>query len=145
MSDPEAVTRGCDQEVPGALVSTAEPSLGQICLQVHPGRAPALDVGRLATECEVIARRTEGVRGLGVSEGDDDGAYLNIVFATVDTATSWPRLREALLASTEFGAALMASSICMCTGEGGWDDYLLLYHFDPTVPLDDLVAGAGSA
>ena len=122
-----------------------ELSLGQICLQVHPGRAPALDIDRLAKECEVIARRTQGVRGLGVSQGDDDGAYLNLVFATADPATSWPTLREALLASTEFGAALMASSICMCTGESGWDDYLLLYHFDPTVPLDDPPSGAGSA
>lgn len=27
--------------------------------------------------------------------------------------------------------------IAYCQGEHGWDDYLLLDHFDPTVQLDD--------
>jgi hypothetical protein len=118
-------------------MSTAEPELGRICIQVHLGRAPALDVARLAEVCEGVARRTSGIRGINISEGEEDGAFVNILFAAMDPLASWPALKEALLESAEFGEALKVSCMCVCTGDDGWDDYLLLYHFDPTIPLDD--------
>lgn len=117
-------------------MSTQEKNLGQVCIQVHPGRAPALSISRLKEECEVVAKRTEGIRGIGVTEGEDDGPYLNIIFATEKPMDSWHKLRTALLESTEFGTHLKASCMCMCTGEDGWNGHLLLYHFDPKVPLD---------
>ncbi|WP_457417740.1 hypothetical protein [Roseateles sp. P5_E7] len=124
-------------------MSTTGPELGRICIQVHPRRAPALDVARLAEVSEAVGRRTPGIRGINISEGEEDGVFVNILFAAVDPLASWPALKEALLESAEFRDALKLSCMCLCTGDDGWDDYLLLYHFDPTVPLDDLAAGAG--
>jgi hypothetical protein len=118
-------------------MSEQEQSIGQVCIQVHPDRAPALNIGRLSEECEVIAKQTKGIRGIGITEGEDSGKYLNIVFATENPVDSWQKLKVVLLESTEFGTALKASCLCMCTGEAGWDDYLLLYHFDPEVSLDE--------
>jgi hypothetical protein len=118
-------------------MSEKEQSIGQVCIQVHPDRAPALNIDRLSKECEVVAKLTKGIRGLGITEGEDGGKYLNIVFATEHPVDSWRMLKEALLESMEFGAALKASCMCMCTGNAGWDDYLLLYHFDPEMDLDE--------
>jgi hypothetical protein len=40
--------------------------------------------------------------------------------------------------SSEFGGALAESSMAMCEGQRGWEDYLLLHHYDPAVQLDRL-------
>jgi len=118
-------------------------SIGQVCIQVHLGRAPELAVSRLSEECNVIAKKTKGIRGIEITEGEDDGPYLNIVFAAENPIDAWHKVKAALLESAKFDASLKASCMCMCTGENGWDDYLLLYHFDPKVPLDE--AGDGDA
>jgi hypothetical protein len=61
------------------------------------------------------------------------GAYLNIIFASVDPQRSWPSIREGLFESAEYGPHLKAAAIAMCTGVDGWNDYMLLYHYDPSV------------
>ena len=76
------------------------------------------------------------MRGFSAKRGDDDGAYLNIVFAVEHVANAWKLLRPKLFDSTEFGESLKVASLTMCTGEDGWNDYLLLHHFDPEIPLD---------
>jgi hypothetical protein len=116
-------------------MSTPDKSIGQLCIQVHPDLAPELNLARLKEECEVIARRTDGVRGIDFTEGNDGGPYLNIIFATERPRLSWRNLKATLLESSEFGNDLSASCMCVCTGENGWEDYLMLYHFDPATPL----------
>lgn len=118
-------------------MSTPQRELGQICLQLHPHLAPSLDLDQLAKACEAIARGTEGVRGFGVTQGDDEGPYLNFLFAAEEPAAAWARLRPQLFTDSPQGAALHDACMVMCTGANGWDDYLLLHHFDPNVPLDD--------
>ena len=118
-------------------MSTPEKELGQLCIQVHPARAPALDISRLKEECTVVAKRTAGIRGIGFTEGFDGGPYLNIVFAAENPIDAWEQLELELLESADFGADLKSCSMCMCTGENGWEDFVLLYHFDPKVELDE--------
>jgi hypothetical protein len=117
-------------------MTDVQEELGQLCLQVHPARAPRLNVTQLKLAADSLARSVPGVRGIGFTEGEDDGSYLNIVFATREPQRSWPTIREGLLESAAFGPQLKAASMAMCTGTEGWDDYLLLYHYDPSVPLD---------
>jgi len=114
----------------------SEPQLGQLCVQVHQRRAPELELGPLRTAAETLAKSTPGIRGIGFTEGEDDGTYLNIVFAAEDPAEAWHHVEAALLGSPQFGAALRTSSIAMCTGTDGWNDYMLLYHYDPQVAQD---------
>ena len=110
-------------------------------MQVHPTLAPGLEMDRLAQAAEKAARSTEGIRGFEVVSGEDEGAFVNIVMASEDPILSWQRLRPALLESPEFGAALKAASLWLCTGEEGWDDYLLLYHYDPAMEVDERAGG----
>jgi hypothetical protein len=117
-------------------MSDTQEGLGQLCLQVHPDRVPGLNVPSLKEAADLLARSAPGVRGVGFSEGEDNGAYLNIVFATKDPLHSWKTIREDLMESAAFGSQLKAASMAMCTGAEGWNDYLLLYHYDPSVPLD---------
>lgn len=113
-----------------------QPALGQICIQVHPQRTASLDLHQVKRSCEALAKATPGVRGIGFSEGQDDGDYLNIVMASESPLDSWRLLAPQLFGSLEFGAQLRGACLCMCTGEDGWNDYRLLHHFDPAVPLD---------
>ncbi len=115
---------------------TTDDPLAQLCLQVHLDRAPQLDVPRLHEACEAWARRTPGVRGIGVSTGEEDGRFVNIVFATEDPIAAWQALRPAILESVEFGGTLQPASLCLCTGEQGWDDCRVLYHFNRAVDVD---------
>jgi hypothetical protein len=114
------------------------PELDQLCIQVHLGRAPGLDTARLAEVAEAIARRTPGSRGFDVSRGEEEGAYLNLLFPTESLPDAWRQLHAELLEGAEFGDVLWGASMCICTGAQGWDDYRVLHHFDPTVPLDGL-------
>jgi hypothetical protein len=113
------------------------PALGQICLQLHPDLAPGLDLAALEARCEAVARATPGVRGFGMSEGEDDGAFVNFVFAAEDPAAAWPRLSEALFDEAYGGATLRDACLCLCTGDDGWNDARLLHHYDPEVGGDD--------
>jgi hypothetical protein len=78
------------------------------------------------------------LRGLAdqvsVGEGHDATRYVNVNLRPADVAGLWAVVREQLQAD----AALAGATIVVCQGEHGWDDYLLLHHFDPSQVLDDL-------
>jgi hypothetical protein len=112
--------------------NTPQPELGQICLQLHPHLATGLDLDQLAKAFEAIARATEGVRGFGVTQGDDDGPYLNIVFAADEPVAAGRGCSRSCSRSPPSGAALRAACMVMCTGANGWDDYLLLAPLRPS-------------
>jgi hypothetical protein len=73
-----------------------------------------------------------------VTEGADDGPYINATYSTTDTASLWATVRERVLDHAVLGPALRRSVIITCTGDSGWDDYRLLHHFDEAEPLDEL-------
>lgn len=76
----------------------------------------------------------------GQDTGDDAGPYINLSFVGADHVAAWARLR-ALYDATAIGRDLARSTIIVCEGEHGWDDYLLLHHFDPAEKLDSLGGG----
>jgi hypothetical protein len=71
-------------------------------------------------------------------EGSDDGPYLSFVLETPSVADAWQAIRTTLYDDPRLGSAFQRSSIVTCQGPNGWDDYLLLYHFDRTVAVDRL-------
>jgi len=58
---------------------------------------------------------------------------LDLTFSTDNPVDLWEWL-EAFLKHMELGKA----TIVVCQGDHGWDDYLLLHHFDRTLKLDKL-------
>ena len=111
--------------------------MSELCIQIQPNRAPALDMASVRGACDVLAAREAIVGGLTSFEGDDDGPYLNLIFETTDLPALWEMLRSRLFQDKIFGTLMNKASIVTCEGSRGWDDYLLLHHFDRTEVLDN--------
>jgi hypothetical protein len=100
-----------------------------LSVQLQPARSPALNVAT------TVARLRGLAEAVSVSEGEEGGGYVNVSLRAADVVGLWGSVRELLQAD----AALARAAIVVCQGERGWDDYLLLHHFDPSQVLDELV------
>ena len=69
---------------------------------------------------------------INVEHGDDDGKYINLNIFVAEIPELWGVIRRVIDASP----TLLASAIVCCEGKNGWEDSLLLYHFDQNEPLD---------
>jgi hypothetical protein len=105
-------------------------------LQFKPEKAPKLDPGAVRIVLEVLSRDHSLVAGFETSQGDDKGPYMNFTFLVKDLPRFWLKVKKEVLGHPEIGAELALSSIIVCEGKGGWDEYLLLHHFDPKLELD---------
>lgn len=110
--------------------------MADLCIQIHPHRSSGLDLDRVRAACEEMAADQTLIRRFAVVEGTDAHDYVNLMFASDDLGALWKALQERLYQGEDFGESMRASSMAMCEGEHGWDDYLLLHHFDPAVPRD---------
>jgi hypothetical protein len=108
-----------------------------LSIQVQPRLVQGLDIGAIQAACEAIADMPLVVRH-HFDQGHDTAHYFNFTFGTEDLAALWREIQSRLYSDAQLGDAMGAAS--MATGEGsrGRDDYLLLYHFDPTVERDAL-------
>jgi hypothetical protein len=107
-----------------------------LCIQIQPCRLTAGTADELVARLRSAAGE-ELLRYVGDDRGDDDGSYINIHFTAPDHAVAWSRLQE-LYDESDLGQQLTDSTIVTCEGESGWDDYLLLHHFDLEVEVDPL-------
>ena len=108
------------------------------CIQVQMSRAPVID---LAFIRETAAQL--GANGLFTRYSEEEGSdqaehYVNLYFDAPSPADAWPVIRSILYEDSRLGPFLEKSSIATCQGQNGWDDYLLLHHFRPTVSRDRL-------
>ena len=108
----------------------------RIHIQVHLDRAPGFNQSLLRKEYEALQAQERALARFRIEEGEDHGRYLNIEFATSDIIQLWQALQSAIYQHPVIGKELMMSSMVMCTGASGWDDYLLLHHYDSTVAQD---------
>ena len=69
-----------------------------------------------------------------IKKGNDSGEYINISVKTGDLLTLWVKIK-AYLKNNE---CLSQTSIITCEGSHGWDDYLLLHHFDTKEETDTI-------
>lgn len=83
---------------------------------------------------EIVIRLNNLASDVRVTEGWDHEGYVNIDLKLADISVIWTELQEELRADPGFACA----AIIVCEGRHGWDDYLLLHHFDPLQPIDSL-------
>lgn len=102
-----------------------------LSLQIQPDSVPQLDVAAVVRE---LTELTTAPTNVDVQEGNDNGRYINVTWSTRDYATLWKTLQKKLEQDQQFSQY----SIVCCEGQHGWDDYLLLHHYDPSEQLDDL-------
>jgi hypothetical protein len=112
------------------------PKAAAICIQVQLSRLKHLEEQELEATCRVLAAGTNGVKELQVVRGHGLKSYLNVNFLSDKPLTVWPEIWSALYVRSSFATELRGASIAVATGESGWNDYLLLHHFDPKVELD---------
>jgi hypothetical protein len=86
-----------------------------------------------------IAAREPAIRKFSFEHGKDRGPYLNFSFTARSIGPIWPAIEKSALAHPKLGPSLRRSTIITCQGSKGWDNYLLLHHFDKTKQLDEFV------
>jgi hypothetical protein len=106
---------------------------------VQPNRAPDLDLAAVLALFASAAEQADAE--LEVTEGEDGGPYVNYDFQTRDLARLWEILQGQVFWDETIGPHLARASIATCEGNRGWDDYLLLHHYDRTLTLDTLHGG----
>jgi hypothetical protein len=105
-------------------------SVTQFCIQIHPHRSPELDLAGLRLQCERIATDNALVQRFSWQKRFEDGEYVNLIFETDYPKRLWKLLHQQLYQASAFGRFVQTSSIATCEGRHGWEDYLLLHHFD---------------
>ncbi len=105
------------------------------CLNIQ--LQPDLFSGDLAAHVDSLTQiaKTHSPNAVVDAErGEDGGPYINVNIYTDDVCSIWPAVAVALKAEP----SLASATIVCCEGENGWDDYLLLHHFDETETLNVL-------
>lgn len=90
----------------------------------------------VTAEFAAIATRVDLVAHHAFDSGEDGGTYYNYTFGALKPFALWQEIQSRLYNVQVTGPHMRRASMAMCSGEDGWEDYLLLYHFDPTVELD---------
>lgn len=107
-----------------------------LSIQVQPELSPGLDIARLTQAFRSVAQKPDLVKHHAFDSGVDGGAYFNYTFGTPNARDLWIVIQDEIFNSQEFAYHMSRASMVMCSGETGWDDYLQLFHFDPSVPID---------
>jgi hypothetical protein len=110
--------------------------MARFCIQVHPHRCPQGDVAELFSQCERLTTDKDWVRRFRAEHGFDEHAYVKLWFETEYPKLLWQGLNARLYSAGALGKLMRTASIAMCEGRHGWDDGLLLYHYDVGVSTD---------
>lgn len=108
-----------------------------ISIQVQPDLSPNLELEKIDQLFKKI-KTNNLVEKAHFDEGEDQGRYLNFNFDSNNARELWEEIQNVLYKKHSISKDLTRCSMVICSGESGWDDYLLLYHFDPNVALDNL-------
>jgi hypothetical protein len=99
-----------------------------VCVQFQPDRT-------IAAESCVRQAFRDALPGAEVIAGEDDGRYENIMFDVESPEEAMLMLR-AVFDAPDIGRVARLSCIVTCQGEHGWEDHLLLHHYDRSLVLD---------
>lgn len=106
-----------------------------LSIQVQPDLIPELDIEKTKQLFEAL-KDNSLVEKSAFDEGNDKGRYLNFTYGTNDARSLWGVIQKKIYEHNIFGKQLLKCSMAMCSSEEGWNNYLLLHHFDPSVPLE---------
>ena len=107
-------------------------------IQVQPGLVETLDIVRLRREFQAIATENPLVIAYRFVNGNDESDYYNFDFDTPSPATLWEQIVTDVYKASAFGESVRMASMAICTGHRGWEDYLLIHHWDPSEDLDEV-------
>jgi hypothetical protein len=111
-----------------------------LSIQIQPERVPELKMEEVQVAFETIAEMASLVRHHQFDGGFDKARYFNFTFGTEDLKGLWAVIQSTIYRNSVLAEPMAKSSIVVCTGENGWDDYHLLFHFNPDEPRADINA-----
>ena len=100
----------------------------KMCIQIQPEREATFNIEIFEESLLELNIQFE------VSEGYDNGRYINYDIETSNLVITWSSIKLKLMNNRLF----TNTSIITCQGNNGWDDYLLLHHFDKAQKIDKL-------
>jgi hypothetical protein len=92
-----------------------------------------MEIASIKEHFQALVGNSDLVNHFEFISGDDDGPYLNFMYGTTDPTALWQQIQVKIYENEEIGQAMKESSMAMCSSKERWDDYLLLFHFEPTV------------
>jgi hypothetical protein len=104
----------------------------KLLIQIHTKHVPSHELTRVLALLSGLVN-TLFVNKISVQE--KTGKYVNILLETSFLFELWLSIRSILCLDLEDRSSDIPF-IITCEGNNGWDDYLLLYHFDKTQILD---------
>jgi hypothetical protein len=121
-----------------AEMTVAAQAIKVLSIQIQLERVSELDETQAMNLLTTVGSRTGLVKCFHVSEGRDKGRYFNVNYSTDNLPGLWSLIRREVFEDSTVGPILKKAAIITCQGKKGWDDYLLLHHFDENEPLDSL-------
>lgn len=103
-----------------------------ISVQLHPARDRTYGLDDLLVLVRSIGRYPE------VDVDEDDPTSVTLNFFTEDLQRFWSEFQQGVLNDADLGSWARATVIVVCEGDQGWDNYLLLWHYDPQQRTDQL-------
>ena len=109
-----------------------------LSIQVQPNRSKNIDIDRVFDVFTKIASMNDLVKHHSFDHGNDEGPYFNFTFGTNRPKELWQKINDELYQDKELGKHMKQASMAMCSMEDGWQDYLILFHFNSSVTLNDI-------
>ena len=105
-----------------------------LSVQLLPDRLPNMDIQAIVRKLENLGSQATVQKSPSNSVADEN--YINVNFVTDDLSALWKAIESTLISSST--RPVSDGIIIVCEGDHGWDDYLLLYHFDKNEAIDKL-------
>ena len=106
------------------------------CCQNHLEKLDRMSEQNVLDACESIRLMwPDGFEIHGRSDGD---SFVSCFISSRVPAQTWSRIRQLFIDSDYPGKELSRASIITATGSHGWDNYLLLHHYEQSEEIDTL-------
>ncbi len=105
-----------------------------LSVQLLPDRLPGTDIQTIVKKLEKLSTRS--IVQNSSSDSAVAGNYINVNFVTSNVSALWKAIESTLGLLSNTPPPVSDGIIVVCEGDHGWDDYLLLYHFDKSEGID---------
>jgi len=110
-----------------------------LSIQIQTDLTSESDVRAALDALKPIANDVSLIRRVQETEATTENNYINVNFETSDAQRLWVVLQSVLHLNTEPKPTIASALIVVCEGSHGWNDYLLLHHYDKSQSVDEFV------
>lgn len=109
-----------------------------LVIQIQPELIPISNIEQITQEFVTFLTDISLCNNCHVSRGDENGSYINIELQSENIQRLWEEIQIKLSLNTNDASEIAKGIIVVCEGKKGWNDYLLLYHYNTSEHVDSL-------